>query len=246
MHKLSLLTIPLTLLTTTPLLGGETTHWGYDAESGPAHWGDISPQFNTCSTGKNQSPIDIDRIVDGNLDSFKGSYHLGSEVIENNGHTVEVKTQSGNYVMIDGIRFELRQFHFHSPSENHIKGKAFPLEAHLVHQDKDGNLAVVAVMFEMGKDNPAIAKLWTEMPKRQGESNVLSHPVNVQQILPHSDQYYRYDGSLTTPPCTEGVRWLVMKQPVSISEQQLKQFVAAVHTPNNRPVQPLSARVVLE
>jgi carbonic anhydrase len=246
MHKTRLSIAILTFLTTAPLLASESAHWGYDAESGPSHWGELSPQFNTCGTGKNQSPVDLNRLTDGNLDSFKEEGHVGSEVIENNGHTIEVKTQPGSYITLDGIRFELRQFHFHSPSENHIKGKSFPLEAHLVHEDKDGNLAVVAVMFETGKDNPALTKLWAQMPKQPGESSTLSSPVNVEQLLPSSGQYYRYDGSLTTPPCTEGVRWLVMKTPVDLSKQQLSEFTNTIGGPNNRPVQPMNARLIIE
>ena len=121
-------------------------------------------------------------------------------------------------------KFTLKQFHFHAPSENEIKGVSYPLEAHFVHADKDGNLAVVAVMFKEGKENPALAKLWSHMPSKEGDKIALSHTDNALDLFPQNHAYYRFNGSLTTPPCSEGVRWFVMKKPVFASKAQIEAF----------------------
>jgi carbonic anhydrase len=146
---------------------------------------------------------------------------------------------------VDGIQFNLKQFHFHSPSENHISGKSYPLEAHLVHADKDGNLAVVAVVFNEGKANATVAAAWSRMSKAEGKSE-LPTKVSAAGLLPKSHDYYRYNGSLTTPPCTEGVRWIVMKKPMTVSQEQLNAFQTTVGFANNRPIQPANARPVLK
>jgi carbonic anhydrase len=145
-----------------------------------------------------------------------------------------------------GRTFELKQFHFHSPSENTINGKHFPLEAHLVHADKDGNLAVVAVMFREGAANALLAKLWEKMPGKAGDKNALRAGVGVSQMLPAERDYYRFNGLLTTPPCSEGVWWLVIKKMATASKAQVEQFSRVIGHPNNRPVQPVNARVVLK
>jgi len=246
MYKPLYLMAVLSISIAVPLFASEASHWSYEGDSGPEQWGALSTEFGTCSTGKNQSPINLEKFTEGHLSRFERRYQSGPAVIENNGHTIQVNTQPGSHIMVDNTRFELKQFHFHSPSENQIEGKSFPLEMHLVHQDEQGNLAVVAVMFETGRSNPLIAEIWNEMPKKAGESIELTNPVNAQGVLPSSSQYYRFNGSLTTPPCTEGVRWLVMKKPLDMSEQQVKQFTSTIHSPNNRPVQPVNARLVVK
>lgn len=173
-------------------------------------------------------------------------YKGGSEEILNNGHTVQINAAPGSSITIDGDRFELKQFHFHAPSENHTNGKSYPLEAHLVHADKDGNLAVIAVMLTTGKANTALAKAWAQMPEKAGDQYGLTSKISPLEILPRNRSYYRFNGSLTTPPCSEGVRWLVMKQPVAASREQIEAFVHVMHHPNNRPIQPVNARPVLE
>jgi len=159
---------------------------------------------------------------------------------------VQVNAAPGSAIEVDGATFELRQFHFHAPSENLIDGKSFPLEAHLVHADKDGNLAVVAVMFDQGDANKALAAAWPQMPLHGGEKAALNLPVAPLELLPADRDYYRFNGSLTTPPCTEGVRWLVMKHAVSASAEQIAQFKHVMHHPNSRPVQAVNARPVLK
>ena len=221
-------------------------HWSYEGETAPENWGKLDPNFSMCGIGKNQSPINLDRMVAAQLKPLKLNYAAGITEILNNGHTVQVNYAPGSTVIIDGRAFELQQFHFHSPSENQIDGKKFPLEAHLVHADKTGNLAVLAIMFEEGAPNAFLAKIWNEMPTKQGEVSKLQAGLNAMQMLPTIKNYYYFNGSLTTPPCTEGVRWLVMKSPLTVSKAQVERFSKAVGHPNNRPVQAINARPVLK
>ncbi len=222
------------------------SHWGYTGHEGPEGWGALSPEFAACSEGKNQSPINVVSSLDARLPQLKFSYKTGSNEILNNGHTVQVNFDAGSTLTLDGTAFELKQFHFHTPSENHINGKEFPLEAHFVHKDKDGNIAVVAVMFKEGKENKELAKVWAKMPKNAEEKGELKLATIAKALLPKNKDYYRFNGSLTTPPCTEGVRWLVLKTPVTVSKAQVAQFAETMHHPNNRPIQPLNARVVVK
>lgn len=226
-------------------LAGGTTHWGYAGHEGPAHWGELDAGFGTCATGKNQSPINLTGYTDAELPPVTFHYTTRGTEILNNGHTVQVNVAPGSTIDVNGRNFELKQFHFHTPSENHIDGKAFPMEAHFVHADKDGNLAVVAVMMNDGATNKALAKVWSELPTKAGDHQTLTAQVDPAALLPTDRDYYRYDGSLTTPPCSEGVTWLVMKDPVTASKAQVDQFAAALPGPNNRPVQPINARLVV-
>ena len=223
----------------------EKSHWAYSGAEGPEHWGALSPDFIACSTGKSQSPINLTDAVRSDLKPIEFHYQAGGNEIVNNGHTVQVNYAPGSRLSVDGRDFELKQFHFHAPSENLVNGKSYPLEAHLVHADKDGNLAVVAVMFVEGAENASLAHAWAHLPANVGEKVSLSS-VAVEGLLPSKRDYYRYDGSLTTPPCSEGVRWIVLKEPVTASPAQLEAFTHVMHHANNRPVQPLNARVVLQ
>lgn len=221
-------------------------HWGYEGEEGPQNWSKLDPKFVMCALGKNQSPIDISGFVEADLKPLKLAYTAGVSDIINNGHTVQVNYLPGSSLTVDGRQFELKQFHFHSPSENKINGKQYPLESHLVHADKDGNLAVVAVMFQEGAPSAALTKLWEKMPAKAGDSNPLPPGMSVSQMLPAERDYYRYDGSLTTPPCSEGVRWLVLKKVVTASKAQIDLFARTLGHPNNRPLNPVNARTVLK
>ncbi len=222
------------------------THWSYKGDHGPKYWGSMNSDYTACEKGVNQSPIDLADLIEAELPPLGLAYKLGGNEVINNGHTVQVNYLSGSNLSVRGQIFELKQFHFHAPSENHVNGQAYPLEAHLVHADKDGNLAVVAVLFEEGEENPTIKSIWESMPEKAGEKNKLQPTISADDILPSHQDYYRYNGSLTTPPCTEGVTWLVMKQPLSVSKQQIKQFESLLEHPNNRPVQPINARPVLK
>lgn len=233
------------LLTSVAAHAGGKVAWEYSGNKGPENWAKLSADFSACA-GKNQSPIDLSGFIEADLAPIKFSYSAGGEQILNNGHTVQVNYAKGSSISIDGDTFKLLQFHFHAPSENHINGKSYPLEAHLVHADDKGNLAVVAVMFEEGAENPGLAAAWKAMPKKAGDKNALSPAIHVDTLLPSDRDYYRFNGSLTTPPCSEGVRWLVMKQPMTASAEQIKAFEHVMHHPNNRPIQAVNARPVLK
>ncbi len=219
--------------------------FGYSGANGPAHWGGMSEHWSTCSTGRNQSPVDLTRLVEADLGAIEFDYRsFGAEII-NNGHTVQVNYKPGSTMRVDGRTFKLLQFHFHSPSEHHIDGRDVPLEAHLVHQDENGNLAVVGVLFEERAPNDLINLLWASMPAGENQRRMLGNNITALGLLPANRSYYRYSGSLTTPPCSEGVLWLVMKEPLSVSSEQIQAFERALGFANNRPVQPANARALL-
>ena len=221
------------------------THWGYTGNAGPEHWAAMSPENKACS-GKNQSPVNLANMASAKLPPIKFSYTQSSKDMLNNGHTVQVNFPQGNSMHVEGTAFSLKQLHFHAPSENQIKGKHYDMEVHLVHADSKGNLAVIAVMVEEGKSNPALEQAFAKLPMKAGGSLDIANLIQPDQVMPISRNYYRFNGSLTTPPCSEGVRWYVMKKPISASKQQIEAFKQSMQGANNRPVQPLNARVVLE
>lgn len=220
--------------------------WGYSGERGPDKWSDLDDEYVMCGMGHNQSPIDLTDFVEADLESLSLAYQSEATDIINNGHTVQVNYAAGSTLTVDGHSFELQQFHFHSPSENHITGQAFSLEAHLVHADENGNLAVVAVMFEEDQPNALLTELWQVMPDSVDDENALPAGLNVEQMLPSEHDYYRFNGSLTTPPCSEGVWWLVLKETATVSKAQVEQFSETLGFANNRPIQPANARPVLQ
>ena len=236
----------VTVLATGPTGTILAQHWGYEGEAGPQNWAKLDPNFGVCASGKNQSPIDLKGFIKADLKALKLDYNAGIIDILNNRHTVQVNYAPGSSLAVDGLRFELKQFHFHAPSENRINGKHFPLEGHLVHADKDGNFAVIAVMFQEGAANTLLAKLWEKMPNKTGEKSALQTGLSVSQLLPKERDYYRFNGSLTTPPCSEGVRWFVIKKLLTASRAQIQQFSNAIGFANNRPIQSTNARSVLQ
>lgn len=225
---------------------GHPPHWGYAGEVGPEHWAEFESDFGACSSGRNQSPVDLAGFVHAELPPIEFAYQPGGHQVVNNGHAVQVDYQPGSSIRVDGTSFELKQFHFHSPSENTIQGKSFPMEAHFVHADAKGNLAVVALMFEEGASNQVLEAVWPQVTPAVNRKNPLSPEVDASALLPGERDYYRYNGSLTTPPCSESVRWLVFKRAASGTAEQLGMVRKVVGQPNNRPVQPLGARVVLD
>lgn len=242
MMKKSLLAGALLLC---PAAFAATTHWEYSGEAGPAKWASLTPEYGQCA-GSNQSPVNLSGLVKADLAPLQFHYQAGGNTLVNNGHTVQVNYAPGSTLELDGMHFELKQFHFHAPSENLIEGRSYPLEGHLVHANDKGELAVVAVMFEPGQANGALSQAWQVLPAKAGELHAFKEPISAEQLLPAQHDYYRFSGSLTTPPCSEGVRWLVMKEPVQASQAQIDAFKAVMHHPNNRPVQPLNGRLVLE
>lgn len=214
--------------------------WTYEGHHGPGHWGDISP---TCTTGVNQSPIDVTHGVNAELAPLALNYQGQVTALTNNGHTLQATVTGSNTFTIDGDVFELKQFHFHTPSENLIDGKQYPLEAHFVNQDQQGNLAVVAVMFAAGQENQQLAALSASIPSPHN-SQPLATSFAVKDLLPNIEHYYQFNGSLTTPPCTEGVRWFVIHDAASLSLAQQKALMDVMGH-NNRPIQDKHARMVM-
>ena len=223
----------------------EKKHWGYEGQHGPARWAQIDPAYERCATGSNQSPVDLRATLDADLPAIAFDYRSRPLAIINNGHTVQVSVAGGSTITVDNRVFQLKQFHFHAPSEHQVDGRPFAMEAHFVHADERGNLAVVAVLFTEGDSNPPIKRVWDQIPSSVGEEKPLDAPIAVAELLPQQRSYFRYGGSLTTPPCTEGVRWFVLQTPITASAQQIESFRQLMNHPNNRPLQPHNARVIL-
>lgn len=222
------------------------SHWGYSGQEGPEFWGSLSSKNSACSAGVNQSPVNLTDFIESDLASLKMEYKSEASSIINNGHTIQVNYQPGSVLTVNEHSYELKQFHFHSPSENQIDGKSYPLEAHFVHADEKGNLAVVAVMFEENKENKTLKEIWALMPDKTDEENKNISNILIEGVLPSNREYYRFNGSLTTPPCSEGVLWLVMKETVSVGKGQIEHFGHTIELPNNRPVQGINSRAILK
>jgi carbonic anhydrase len=217
-------------------------HWTYSGTGGPAEWGSLSSEFATCKSGEKQSPIDIDGGTPLGLTDIAFSYKPVAVEVINNGHTVQGNVKDAGGIVVDGTSYQLAQFHAHAPSEHTVNGKPADVEMHLVHKSAEGKLAVVGVLMQSGAHNEALAKAWAKLP-REGEK-VAVGTFDAATLLPADRLTYRYEGSLTTPPCTEGVRWHVMKSPVSLDASQIKAFKDLVG-PNARPVQKLGERPLL-
>lgn len=220
--------------------------WGYSGSEGPAHWGELNPEFAACKTGHHQSPINIVHAQSADLPAIQFEYKPSALRIINNGHTIQINYAPGSFIRVGDKRYELKQFHFHHPSEETIKGKRFPMEAHLVHSDAAGNLAVVSVLLEEGDANPLVETLWGLAPKTAGpEKSDDNQQIDAAGLLPADRSYFTFAGSLTTPPCTEGVSWFVFKSPVTISKKQVETF-AEIYPYDERPTQSLYGRTVLQ
>lgn len=224
---------------------GKDIHWSYEGSSGPEHWGQLQADFSTCATGKRQSPIDIRDGIAVDLEPIAFDYKPSGFSVIDNGHTVQVNVAPGNAIHILGRRYELVQFHFHRPSEERVNGRQFEMVVHLVHKDSEGRLAVVAVLLDRGSVNPAIQTVWANLPLEKNELLPAQAVLDLNQLLPESRLYYTYMGSLTTPPCTEGVLWMVLKSPVQASPQEINVF-SRLYPMNARPVQPPQGRLIKE
>jgi carbonic anhydrase len=225
---------------------GDAAHWSYSGSEGPEHWGDLGPAFALCRNGKEQSPIDIREPHNSDLQPIHFDYSPVPLKIINNGHTIQINVKTGGGITIGGAQYQLVQFHFHKPSEEAIDGKHFDMVAHLVHQDAGGKLAVVAVLLKSGKENLLIRSLWNNLPAEEGkEYSPGIVTVNVASLLPADQSYYTFAGSLTTPPCSEGVTWYVLKSPVQVSASQIAAF-GKLFPMNARPIQPTNSRQILE
>ncbi len=222
-----------------------TAHWSYQGAAGPQTWGGLKPEFTLCGNGQRQSPIDIRGGLAVDLDPVKFNYQASPFGVIDNGNTVQANVAAGNHIEVGGKRFELVQFHFHRPSEERIDGRQFEMSLHLVHKDGQGRLAVVAVLMDKGEPQPAVQKVWNNLPLEKGEELSARAPLELAELLPTDRRYYTYMGSLTTPPCSEGVQWVVMRQPVSMSPEQIELF-ARIYPMNARPVQQVSGRRILQ
>ncbi len=223
----------------------ERIHWGYEGEGGPANWGKLRPEFATCASGKRQSPININEGIRVDLEAIKFDYKPTMFRIVNNGHTVQVSVGNGSSINVMGKRYDLLQIHFHRPSEERVNGRGFDMVAHLVHKDYEGQYAVVAVLLETGGEHPLIQTFWNNLPLEVDQDLAPNVAIDVTRMLPESRQYYSYMGSLTTPPCTEGVLWLVFKQPAQVSPEQVDIF-SRLYRNNARPIQSANSRLIKE
>ncbi len=225
--------------------GEEGKHWSYAGDTGPSHWGELNHDYSVCTLGKSQSPIDIGNPQYGKLPAIQFNYRPSELAVVNNGHTIQVNYAPGSSIVLDGKTYDLVQFHFHHLSETTIKGQHTPLEGHLVHKSKDGNLVVVAVLFNEGRANDVLKTVWSNLPKEEGtENKPATVEVSAAQLLPDKHTYYTFPGSLTTPPCTEGVTWPVLAHRMTASKEQIDAF-AALYPNNYRPTQPLNGRTIL-
>ncbi len=225
--------------------GGEV-RWGYEGSTGPQTWAKLSPDFNLCAQGTRQSPIAIDETntLQGPAEPLQIHYQPSSAMVLNNGRTIQVDVVGDNTLTVRGATYKLYQMVFHHPSEERVNGKVFAMVVHLMHRDVDGQVAVIAVLLDPGQANTLINKVWTYMPLDAGDRvRMPAGLLDLNELLPQDMRYYQFMGSLTTPPCAENVLWMVLKQPVQISPEQLRLF-SQLYPANARPVQPLNGRVV--
>jgi carbonic anhydrase len=231
----------------------EAPHWDYGTERGPASWGKLDAEYAKCGDGASQSPIDFSTTATAAAPDVTMSYspqelrivhHEHKADLVNTGHSIQVNFPGADTLVIGGTAYTLVQFHFHSPSEHTVNGKHYPLEMHFVHKSADNKLAVVGVFVEEGQRHPVFDPVLKNLPKEKGkEVHFENVSVNVDDLLPRNRSTYRYEGSLTTPPCSEGVSWIVFTTPVEFSPEQIGAFRGVLNG-NNRPTQPLNARQV--
>ncbi|MFN0184880.1 MAG: carbonic anhydrase [Aquabacterium sp.] len=218
-------------------------HWSYAGLGGPDRWAHLKADFAACGSGQRQSPIDIRGGIRVDLEPIQFDYRPSGFSVIDNGHTVQVDVAPGNALEVMGRRYDLVQFHFHRPSEERIQGRQADMSVHLVHKDPEGRLAVVAVLLDRGGSQPMVQAVWNNLPLEKGQAVPARGALDLEQLLPQDRRYYTYMGSLTTPPCSEGVLWMVMAQPVSVSPDQIAVF-SHLYPMNARPVQQAGGRLI--
>jgi len=236
--------LSLTLCAVT--LSAQSPNWTYEGKTGPIVWGKLDPSYQACGKGHEQSPIDIKGAhLDKSLQPIEFHYMAASVELENTGNTVRVNVKPGSYIIANGVRYDLQQFHFHHPAEEAVNGKLTDMDVHLVHKSADGKLAVVAVRLseERGDPNATLATLWQHLPAEAGKTDKVTDMINPGGLLPGDRGFWTYMGSLTAPPCTEGVRWFIFEQPVNISRAQLQAF-GRLYKINSRPLQDRNGRKI--
>ncbi|MDQ0192059.1 carbonic anhydrase [Paenibacillus wynnii] len=232
----------------SPAISVHKTHWSYEGDTSPEHWAELDQLFTTCKVGKAQSPINIleDEVKDvESLSPIKVEYSPSKVSIVNNGHTIQANLNNpNNKITLEGKTYTLQQFHFHLPSEHEVNGSHADMELHFVHKNEEGKLAVLSVLINKGAENAELNKIWSMLPAEENEEGVaIEGDFDMNKLLPADLHSFRYQGSLTTPPCTEGVQWIVLESSVPWSEEQINKF-KAIFPHDNRPVQPLGAREV--
>jgi len=242
---LLLATAPLAIAQNTPTDGiPANSLWEYTDGRGPLVWGKLDPAYSACSKGHEQSPVNIKGAhLNKNLQPIEFHYIAGSVTLENNSHTIVALVKPGSYIVAGGTRYDLLQFHFHTPSEDAVDGKLTDMVVHLVHKSAEGKLAEIAIRFvqERGTPNAVMAALWPHLPKKAGATEQVTDMINPGGFLPPDRGYWTYMGSITTPPCTEGVRWFVFENELSMSLNQLRVF-QSIFKMNSRPLQDLHGR----
>ena len=231
-----------------PVLSGTSpgaARWDYAGTAGPEAWSQLKPEFSKCANGTRQSPIDIREGIRVDLDPVAFDYKAGGFKVVDNGHTVQVNVAPGNSIEVQGRRYDLIEFHFHRPSEERINGKQYDMVVHLVHRDLEGHIATIAVLLDRGHALQAVQSVWNNLPLEKGEEVVARTLLDPSDLLPTTRDYYTYMGSLTTPPCSEGVLWMVMKTPMPISADQVSIF-ARLYPMNARPLQASAGRLIKE
>lgn len=224
--------------------------WGYSGETGPDHWGELDQAFETCQTGVNQSPINIlpSAASKLGLPALSTQYSNSPTRLLNVNHTLQATMSSytSDTLEIDHQPYSLKGFEFHAPSEHSIDGKTYAMELQLTHKNDNGDTVIMSVMFNVDEPNQAIQNLWESFPTMEDSSMPLFSPVDINQLIPEDKTYWRYNGSLTTPPCSEGIAWIILKTPVTLSAEQLDKFKYAMRHANNRPLQPLNGRIITD
>ena len=234
----------------TQSVEGHTAHWSYEGETGPEHWGDLDPNYARCANGKEQSPINIETlhvVKDNYITDPTINYKPTVFSLSNDGHTIQgTPSTLDNSIVVNNKEYTLTQFHFHTPSEHQFNGNNFDMELHFVHKDANHQLVVLGLMIKEGETNSYLKNAWNLIPRVKTTKDVkLTEPIDLMNLLPKEKDSFQYNGSLTTPPCSEGVKWVILKEPIEMSKEQIDQF-REIFVDNHRPVQPLNEREVKE
>lgn len=222
----------------------DAPHWSYEGHGGPGDWGSLDPAYGACSIGKEQSPVDLNGAIPAMVGDLDIRWRATTMEVVNNGHTIQCNITNGGSLVVDGTEYQLVQFHFHHPSEHTVSGMSREMEVHFVHKSAAGQLAVIGVFFQPGAANATLAPIWSVMPAKAGDKVTTADVINPAAFLPAREVTWRYAGSLTTPPCSEIVSWIVYQDAIEASPEQLKAF-ATLFPMNARPVQSLNRRKLL-
>lgn len=220
--------------------------WSYEGKTGPEQWGRLSSEYSACASGLNQSPVAFDSTIHSALKPIRVIHKFAAKEILSTPNGLRVLFKEGNMMVLDKTAFQLKHLDFHTPSEHQLNGQSYPLEIQLWHEDSKKNIAIMSILFKTGEPNAELKELLAQLPKKTGESIKLKTRHTPNKLMPTNPQYYRYSGSITSPPCNEGVRWIVMKSPLQISAEQVQAITTSIGGPNSRPIQPLHGRSVLE